>query len=65
MIFWEDLLICYFNYQIKVEADGIEMKYPPRDLTPRRYVYHQRFTEQDPGAPGIRVSEKTWHEGGS
>ncbi|KAL7071478.1 hypothetical protein ACQ4LE_009082 [Meloidogyne hapla] len=47
-----------------VEADGIEMKYPPRDLTPRRYVYHQRFTEQDPGAPGIRVSEKTWHEGG-
>ncbi|KAF7636602.1 hypothetical protein Mgra_00003998 [Meloidogyne graminicola] len=47
-----------------VEADGIEMKYPPRDLTPRRYVYHQRFTEHDPGAPGLKVSEKTWHEGG-
>ena len=40
------------------------MKYPPRDLTPRRYVYHQKFTEQDPGAPGLKVSEKTWHEGG-
>jgi hypothetical protein len=47
-----------------VEADGIEMKYPPRDLTPRRYVYHQRYVEQDPGQPGLKVIENVWHEGG-
>ncbi|KAI3418827.1 hypothetical protein GPALN_007927 [Globodera pallida] len=46
-----------------VAADGIEMKRPPPDLTPRRYEYHQRYVEHGPGQPGVRVTEKVWHEG--
>lgn len=47
-----------------VNADGVEMKRPPPDLTPRRYVYHQRYVEQEPGQGGLRVTEDTWHTGG-
>ncbi|KAL3125026.1 hypothetical protein niasHT_000631 [Heterodera trifolii] len=48
-----------------VAADGIEMKRPPPDLSPRRYEYYQRHVEHDQGKPGLRVTESIWHEGGS
>lgn len=47
-----------------VEADGVEMKRPPPDLTPKREVIHQRVVEYQRGKPGHRVIENMWDTGG-
>ena len=47
-----------------VEADGIELKHGPPDLTPRVSVIHERYIEKgDPGRAGKRVYEHVWDEG--
>ncbi|KAH7732011.1 Protein GEI-15 [Aphelenchoides avenae] len=48
-----------------VEADGVEMKRPPPDLTPKREVIHQRVVEYQRGKPGHRVIENMWDTGGT
>lgn len=44
-----------------VAADGIELRRGPTDLTPKKYVYHERVVEKgDPGQGGRRVYEERW-----
>lgn len=48
-----------------VEADGVEMKRGPPDLTPRREVIHERIVERgSAGKAGHRLTEHLWDEGG-
>lgn len=49
-----------------VAADGVELKYAPKNLEPRVSVIQQRTIERSgPGQTGVRIIEKVWSEGGS
>lgn len=48
-----------------VEADGIEMKRGPKDMTPKRYVTHERYAEGGNGGHGgVNLYETRWANGG-
>jgi hypothetical protein len=48
-----------------VAADGVEMKRGPPDLTPRKYITHERFVERGRRArDGLRIYEHLWDSGG-
>uniref|UniRef100_A0AC34QTX7 Uncharacterized protein n=1 Tax=Panagrolaimus sp. JU765 TaxID=591449 RepID=A0AC34QTX7_9BILA len=47
-----------------VEADGVELKHGPKDMTPKRYVTHERMEERgSAGHGGVRLTETRWSEG--
>ncbi|KAE9556357.1 hypothetical protein FO519_000397 [Halicephalobus sp. NKZ332] len=47
-----------------VEADGVEMKRGPKDMTPRRYVTHEKFIDPGSGGhDGVNIYETRWAEG--
>uniref|UniRef100_A0A7E4VJJ2 Uncharacterized protein n=1 Tax=Panagrellus redivivus TaxID=6233 RepID=A0A7E4VJJ2_PANRE len=46
-----------------VEADGVERKLGPKDMTPRVHVTHEHYAERGSGGHGgVRVTEKRWDE---
>jgi hypothetical protein len=46
-----------------VEADGIEMKRGPKDMTPKIHVSHERYLERGSGGHGgVNIYEKRWDE---
>ena len=48
-----------------VEADGVEMKWGPKDMTPRRYVTHEKFVDPGSGGhDGVKIYETRWRDGG-
>jgi len=47
-----------------VEADGVELKRGPKDMTPRRYVTHEKFVDPGSGGhDGVKIYETRWSEG--